>query len=200
MTRKTTSLWLIAGVIAVTGSAIAAQAKRPDFAGTWRQDTDASKALTEKMGEVWRVAGAGAGGASPSGASATPPPGAVVMSPITKITQSDKELVIERSYEGEIINHDVYKLDGTVSVNASRNSSSRSTTTWKGSSLVTSDTIHFEFNQAATADGKPITEITRQFVTTRTLMPDGSMQIESRTTQDGKERVQWTVMVRVKPS
>ena len=202
MTMKPISLVLIAGLVFGGAPMVTAQSKRPDFSGVWRQDSAASKALTEKKGEVWRVAGAGTGGAAPSGAGATPPPGAIVMSPVSTITQSEKEIVIERSYEGEVINRDVYKLDGSVSVNATRNTTSRSTTVWKGAALVTTGTFQMDLSNsdAADASGKPITEITRTFVTTRTLMPDGTMQIENRSTQNGQERVSWSVMTRVKPS
>ncbi|HEX5216779.1 MAG TPA: hypothetical protein VFV98_15065 [Vicinamibacterales bacterium] len=202
MTMNTMSLAVIAGLVLGSAPMVAAQSKRPDFSGVWRQDTAASKALTEKKGEVWRVAGAGTGGAAASGAGATPPPGAIVMTPVTTITQSDKEIVIERSYEKEVINHDVYKLDGSVSINATRNSTSRSTTVWKGASLVTTGTFQMDLSDSNAVDstGKPLAAITRTFVTTRTLMPDGTMQIENRSTQNGQERVSWSVMVRVKPS
>ena len=62
--------------------------------------------------------------------------------------------------------------------------------------MVTTGTTVVELN-GVSKDGKPINEITRDFVTTRRLMPDGTMQVETRTTQDGEERVTWTVQVRV---
>jgi hypothetical protein len=191
---KTIVVALVAVAVATPG--ILAQTKRPDFSGKWQQDSEASKALTEKNGHQWRVGGAAFGG------TATPPNGAVVMRPLTIITQSAAEFVIERRYEGEVLSREVFKLDGTLSINAQRNTSSRSTTVWKGVSLVTTGTATFDFSDgtALKADGTPIGEITRQFVTTRTLMPDGTMQVESRTKQDGEERVSWSVLVRVKPS
>ena len=188
---------VFAGVLAAT-SGTGGQAKRPDFSGSWLQDIEASKALTEKNGHVWRVAGAGAS----AGGTASPPAGASVMRPVTVVTQTDAEIIFERRYEGEVISREAYKLDGSVSVNARRNVSSRSTSVWKGNSLVTSGTTHLDFSDgtARRADGTPISEITRQFVTTRTLMPDGTMQIESRTTEDGEVRVQWSVLARMKSS
>ena len=191
---------VVALVIAGT-SVTAAQTKRPDFSGEWRQDIEASKALTEQKGATWRVAGAGSG--APGGAPGSAvPPGAKVLSPITTVTQSDAAIIFERRLDNEVISRDVYKLDGSVSVNASRNQSSRSTSAWKGNALVTTGTMELDFSsgQAVDASGKPIGNITRQFVVTRTLMRDGTMQIENRITQNGEERVTWTVLVRVKPS
>lgn len=184
--------------VLIAGSAVPliAQATRPDFSGQWEQDPEASKALTEKHGYEWRVAGAGMGG----GTAGSPPPDAVIIRPVTIITQT--EIVVERRYDGEVMSRDVYKLDGSVSVNASRTGSSRSTTVWKGNSLVTTGTLELDMSaiRATDASGRPIVEITRDFVTTRTLMPDGTMHVESRTVQDGDERVSWAVLVRVKSS
>jgi hypothetical protein len=181
---------------AVFGAAgLSAQSRRPDYSGTWQEDRDRSKALTELKGHVWRVASAGA-----ARTGGTSQPGDAVRGPLTILTQSATEIVIERRFDDEIIDRTVLKLDGSVSINASRNGSSRSTTVWKGNALVTTGTSHFEFSdmRATSATGEPIREITRDFVTTRTLMPDGTMQIESRSTQDGEERVTWSVLVRVK--
>ena len=183
---------------AITGAWTGApQASKPDFSGSWQMDIKASEALTVKKGHEWRVAGAGTGSGT-----AGVPAGATIWNPITVVMQSASEIVFERRSEGEVISREAFKLDGSVSVNARRNISSRSTTVWKGSALVTTGTTHLDFSDgsAKKADGTPITEIVRQFVTTRTLMPDGTIQIESRTTEDGKERVQWSVLVRVKPS
>ncbi|HET9369378.1 MAG TPA: hypothetical protein VFO19_03995 [Vicinamibacterales bacterium] len=191
---------VVAAVLAIATALVplTAQVKRPDFSGRWTQDVEASKALTEKKGHEWRVAGAGAG----SGRGATPPPDAKVLKPVTTIRQSEAEIAIERSYERDVISHDVYKLDGSVSVNASSTSSSRSTTVWKGNALVTTGTRQFDFSSmnARDASGRPLTEITEQFVTTRMLMPDGTMQVESRSTRNGVERVTWSVLVPVKQS
>jgi hypothetical protein len=184
----------IAVSIAVAGAAApAAQSRRPDFSGTWQVDSERSKELTERKGHEWRVAGAGSGGSG--GASQ---PGGPARGPLTVISQSDSELVIERTFDNEILDRTVLKLDGSVSVNARRSESSRSTTVWKGNALVTTGTSHFDFSDVRTAAGTPVGEVTRDFVTTRTLMPDGTMQVENRTTQDGKERVSWSVLVRVK--
>jgi hypothetical protein len=193
------SIVVAAALVIATGLVpLTAQVKRPDFSGRWTQDIEASKALTEKKGHEWRVAGAGMGG----GRGATPPPDAKVLKPVTTITQSAAEIVIERSYEGDVVSHEVHKLDGSVSVNASSTSSSRSTTAWKGNALVTTGTRQFDFSSmnARDASGKPISEITEQFVTTRMLMPDGTMQVESRSTRNGVERVTWSVLVPVKQS
>jgi hypothetical protein len=175
-----------------------AQTKRPDFSGTWQGDTEASRALTLKNGGEWRVAGAGAAAGS---AGARPPAESTSLRRFTVITQSERELVVETRYGDEVVRHEVFKLDGSVSVNAWRDTSNRSTTVWKGASLVTTGTMHFDFSdgRARDATGKPITEMSREFVTTRTLMPDGTMQIETWTRQDGQERKQWSVLVRVKP-
>jgi len=179
------------------GWAAAPQTSRPDFSGSWQMDIKASEALTVKKGHEWRVAGAGAGSGTAAASG-----GGTIWNPLLVVTQSASEIVFERRFEGEVVSREAFKLDGSVSVNARRNISSRSTTVWKGAALVTTGTTHLDFSDgsAKKADGTPITEIVRQFVTTRTLMPDGTMQIESRTTEDGKERVQWSVMVRVKPS
>lgn len=199
--HRTRLTLLAVACVATWTSRSAAQTTPPDLSGTWQEDLDASKALTDKKGAVWRVAGAnsGSGAAQPA-----VPKGATVMRPINTIKQSDSEIVFERRYEGEseVVSREVHKLDGSVSVNATRNSSSRSTTVWKGAALVTTGTTHLDFSDAHAVDanGRPITEITRQFVTTRTLMPDGTMQVESRSTQDGKQVVLWSVLVRVKPS
>jgi len=106
----------------------AAQAK-PDFSGTWQVDREASKALTEKKGLEWRMAGGASvgGGGAAEGAER----------PVTIITQSDTEIVLERRFEGEVVDREVHKLDGSLSVNADRTSATRSTTVWKGTSLVT---------------------------------------------------------------
>jgi hypothetical protein len=187
---------VVAGFVVLAASHAEAQAKRPDFSGSWQQDITASKALTEKHGEVWRVAGSTTGGATQ-----TPRPDAKVMQPTTIITQSATELVIERRFEDEVIDRNVLKLDGSVSVNATKNSSTRSTTVWKGNTLVTTGTTHFDFSDAnVTVGGKPATEMTRDFVTTRSLMADGTIQVENRSTQNGETRVSWTVLVRVKGS
>jgi hypothetical protein len=177
---------------------VPAQPKRPDFSGTWVQDTEASKALTEKKGQVWRVAGAGAGGAR----GAAPGEKTVIMQPITTITQSEAELVIERRFEDEVLSREVFKLDGSLSVNASRTQSSRTNTIWKGTALVTSGSrvIDLSSSNATDASGQPIAEINETFVTTRTLMPDGTIQVESRTTRNGTERIQYSVLVRTKAS
>jgi hypothetical protein len=176
----------------------AAQTKRPDFSGVWQQDIEASKALTEKNGQPWRVAGAGSGSGAAVGA---PPANATIMRPTTFITQNEREIILERRFEDEAIDRNVYKLDGSISVNASRNSSSRSTAAWKGNALVVSGTLRLDFSDgnARDAAGNPIPEIVRDFVTTRTLRPDGTMEIESRTTQNGVVRLSYTVLVRVKP-
>jgi hypothetical protein len=181
---------------------VAAQTKHPDFSGQWRQDIEASKTLTEQKGLTWRVAGAGSNPGGNVGTGTAVPPGATVLSPVTTITQSDKELVLERRLDNEIISRDVYKLDGTTSVNASRISTTRSTTTWKGAALVTTGTLEMDASDGQFVDknGKPLPSITRQFVTTRVLMPDGTMQIENRSVQNGEQRVTWSVLVRVKPS
>ena len=181
--------------ISLVGWLHPSQTKRPDFSGTWTQDSEASKALTEKMGHTWRVAGASAGAGTSAG------PNHRVIRQVTDITQSETELILESRSDKEVIGRTVYKLDGSVSVNASRNSSSRSTTVWKGSSLVTSGTTVLDFSDGSvrTVSGKPIKEIRREFVITRTLMPDGSMQVENRSKEEGKpERVSWSVLVRVK--
>lgn len=183
------SLTIAVMLAGLTAGSFAAQSKRPDFSGTWRSDPDQSKALTEKNGHPWRVAGAGTGGGQP-GANTR------MIQQYAVITQSATELIIVRRFDDEIIDRSVYKLDGSLSVNASRSSSSRSTTTWKGDALVTTGTTVVELT-GMTKDGKPINEIKRDFVTTRRLMPDGTMQVETRTTQDGEERVTWTVQVRV---
>ena len=177
-----------------------AQTKRPDFSGTWVQDTEASKALTEKKGQVWRVAGAGAGAGGARGAA--PGEKTVIMQPITTITQSEAELVIERRFEDEVLSREVFKLDGSLSVNASRTQSSRTNTIWKGTALVTSGSrvIDLSRSNATDASGKPIAEINETFVTTRTLMSDGTIQVESRTTRNGTERIQYSVLVRTKAS
>ena len=179
-------------------ASVPAQSKRPDFSGTWVQDTEASKALTEKKGQVWRVAGAGAGGAR----GAVPGEKIVIMQPISTITQSETELVIERRFEGEVLSREVFKLDGSLSVNASRTQSSRSNTAWKGAALVTSGSrvIDLSTSNATDASGRPISEINETFITTRTLMPDGTIQVESRTTRNGTERIQYSVLVRTKAS
>ena len=174
----------------LTAGSVAAQPKRADFSGTWRSDPEQSKALTEKNGHPWRVAGAGTGGGGQPGANTR------TIQQYSVITQSATELIVVRRFDDEIIDRSVYKLDGSLSVNASRTSSSRSTTTWKGDALVTTGTLVVELT-GMSRDGKPINEIKRDFVTTRRLMPDGTMHIESRTTQDGEERVTWTVQVRV---
>lgn len=161
---------------------------RPDFSGVWDQDSDASKALTEKNGGEWRVAGAGVGGPPPAGS------GVRVLRPETVITQSATELVIERRFEGEITGRDVYKLDGSESLNVSRTSTSKSTTTWQGRSLVTKGSTHIDLSdQARDVNGNPIKAIDRTFVTIRTLMADGTMVTESRSTQNGQERISWSV-------
>ena len=192
MTLQRTLIVSIA--LAMAGSVAAAQTKKPDFSGNWQEDLPASKALTEKNGGVWRVAGATSGGA--------PSANANVLLPITTIAQSPTELVIERRYDTEVTSHEVYKLDGSESLNVSRNSTSRTRTVWKGNSLVTSGTTQFDFTngQATSADGKPINSLKRDSVTTRTLMPDGTMQVETQSTQEGDRRTSWYVLVRVKPS
>lgn len=179
-------------VLALTTLAGSAQTKQPDFSGAWKEDIAASKALTEKKGGVWRVAGATSGGGVPSDA--------VVLRPTTVITQSATELVIERRYEEETTERNVYKLDGSESVNASRTSTSKTRTVWKGASLVTSGTTQYDFTsiKATSADGKDISSFKRDYVTTRSLMADGTMQVETRSTQDGEERVSWFVLVRAK--
>ena len=180
----------------VIGWSQPAQTRRPDFSGTWTQDTEASKALTEKMGLTWRVAGASAGAGTPAASNKR------VIRQVTDITQSETELVLESRFDKEVVSRTVLELDGSVSINASRNSSSRSTTVWKGSSLVTTGTTVLDFSDGSfrTASGQPIKEIRREFVTIRTLRPDGSMQVEHRSKEDGKEeRVRWSVLVRVKP-
>jgi hypothetical protein len=189
----------IAAAIAVASLTLgtsrpAAQAK-PDFSGRWQVDLEASKALTERKGLEWRMAGGGSVGGGGGAAQGSE-------RPVTIITQSETEIVVERRFEGDVIDRDVHKLVGSLSVNADRRSATRSTTLWKGTSLVTSGTMEMDMTsvRATTADGRPITEIKREFVTTRTLMPDGTMQIETRSTQNGRERVSWTVYVRVKAS
>jgi len=186
---------LAAAAVLIGAHLLHAQAKRPDFSGTWQIDIEASKALTEKMGHQWRVAGAGMGGGS-----ATAP--ANIMRPFTDITQSEAEIVFQTRYDTEIIRREVHKLDGSTSVNARSNISTRSTTVWKGEALVTTGTTHLDYSDgsARRADGTPITEITRQFVTTRRVMPDGTMHIETRTTEEGNVRYQYSVLVRVKSS
>jgi hypothetical protein len=189
---------LLVSVVAGTlvGWSQPSQTKRPDFSGTWTEDAEASKALTEKMGHTWRVAGASSGGGAPAGTNRR------VIRQVTDVTQSDTELILESRSDKEVVSRIVLKLDGRVSVNASRNSSSRSTSVWKGSSLVTTGTTVLDFSDGSfrTASGQPIKEIRRKFVTTRTLMPDGSLQVENRSKEDGKEeRVRWSVLVRVKP-
>lgn len=187
----------IAAAIAVVGLAIgtsrpAAQAK-PDFSGTWQTDLEASKTLTEKKGLEWRMAGGGSVGGGSGAAQGAE-------RPVTIITQSVTEIILERRFEGDVVDREVHKLDGSLSVNADRTSATRSTTVWKGTSLVTTGTREMDMTnvRATGADGRPITEIKREFVTTRTLMPDGTMQIENRSTQNGRERVSWSVMVRVR--
>jgi hypothetical protein len=155
-------------------------------------DLEASKALTEKNGHPWRVAGAG------MGSGGVPPANAKVIQQYNVITQTAAELIVERRFDDEIMDRSVYKLDGSLSVNASRNSSSRSTTVWKGDALVTMGTSVHEFTDARDASGNPIKEIKREFVMTRRLAPDGTIHVESRTTQAGEERVSWSVLVRVK--
>jgi hypothetical protein len=190
-------------VVALALSAVSvttAQTKHPDFSGQWQQDIEASKALTEAKGLPWRVAGAGSSVGARAGGSAIPP-GANVMSPVTTITQSETEIILERKLDGEVLSRDVYKLNGALSVNASRNTSSRSTTSWKGAALVTTGTTEIDLSDDnAVVNGKPITNITRTFTLTRSLMPDGSMRVENRITQNGEERVSWAVLVRVKSS
>jgi hypothetical protein len=188
---------LIVALAAGVAVRTAAQTKRPDFSGAWQADRDASKALTEKNGGEWRVAGASSG----AGAAAQPPAGARIMQPLTLITQSASEIVFERQLDGEIYSREVHKLDGSASVNAARNSTTRSTTVWKGSSLVTTGTTTLDFSDGSARDaaGNLIPEIVRDFVTTRTLMPDGTMQVVTRTTEKGRpERVSWSVLVPVK--
>lgn len=185
---------VVALVIAMLPALPAAQGKQPSFAGRWQQDIDASKALTEKKGQVWRVAGAGANGAAASGASMNN-----AVRPVLAITQSDAEIILEQILDGEVYSRDVHKLDGSLSVNASRLRTSRSNTSWKGNALVTTGTRVFEFNNGTVVNGKPATEITETFTSTRTLMPDGTMQVETRTKRPGTdERVQWSVFARVK--
>ena len=184
------SLTIALMLASLTAGSFAAQSKRPDFSRTWKSDLEQSKALTEKNGHPWRVAGAGTGGGGQPGANTR------VIQQYAVITQSATELIIVRRFDDEIMDRSVYKLDGSLSVNASRTSSSRSTTAWKGDALVTTGTTVVELT-GVSKDGKPINEIKRDFVTTRRLMPDGTMHVETRTTQDGEERVTWTVQVRV---
>jgi hypothetical protein len=187
---------LLATLILATLAAMpfAAQGKHPDLSGTWQQDRDQSKALTEKNGHPWRVAGASSGGATPA------PGNSGGSRQFLVITQSSTEIVMERRIEEVIVERSVYKLDGTVSVNARRNSSRRSTSVWKGDTLVTTGTFHMDLSDGSARDknGNPILEINREFVTTHRLMPDGTIQVEDRSTENGVERVSWTVYVRVK--
>lgn len=188
---------VVASVAVASVGLTHAQNKRPDLSGTWQSDMEASRALTLKNGGEWRMAGAA------SGTAGTRPPGdATRTRQVTVITQSEHELVIETRYGDEVVRREVFKLDGSVSVNAQRNISNRSKTVWKGASLVTTGTMHFDFSDGSARDasGKPITELNREFVTRRTLMPDGTLQIETWSRQDGVERRQWSVLVRVKPS
>ena len=117
----------------------------------------------------------------------------------TVITQSLAELVIERRYDDEVVERSVYKLDGSESVNATRTTTNKSTTVWKGSALISTGTLHVDLSDgfARDAKGQPLAAIDRAFVTTRTLRPDGTMVVESRTTQNGEERLSWSVFVRV---
>jgi hypothetical protein len=194
MEPRSLLVFLIIG--SIVGWSQPSQTKRPDFSGTWIQDSEASKALTEKMGHTWRVAGASAGAGT--AAAANQP----VIRQVTDITQSETELILESRFDTVVVRRTVLKLDGSVSVNASKNSSSRSTTVWKGASLVTTGTTVLDFSDGSARDasGRPIKEIRREIVTIRTLMPDGSLQVETRSKEEGKqERVSWSVLVRVNP-
>ena len=204
MFRSRIVVLAIASLAVTYGGLTHAQTTRPDFSGTWEDDIEASRTLTLENGGEWRVSGAGtsAAGAAASGAAAvTPPADTTAMRRLTVITQTERDLVLETRYGEKVVRREVYKLDGTVSVNAQRNISSRSTTVWKGRSLVTTGTMHFDFSDGSARDasGKPISELTREFVTTRTLMPDGTMHVESWTREDGRERKQWLVLVRARP-
>ena len=183
---------LVSVVVSFAVAAERPQTKRPDFSGTWQVDTVASKALTEKEGHVWRVIG----GATQGNASAAADPKRRGSGPVTIITQSELEIVSERRSEEIVIDRSVHKLDGSLSVNASQDSSSRSTTVWKGNSLVTSGTR--EIGGLRTQGGRPLPPIQEKFVMVRSLLPDGSMRVESRRTRAGKESVHFTVLQRVK--
>lgn len=178
-------------VVSVAAVGEPPQTTRPDFSGTWQVDSAASKALTEKEGYVWRVVGARQGNTGSAAA-----PKGEVSGPVTIITQSDSEIVFERRSEEIVIDRSVHKLDGSLSVNASRDTSSRTKTVWKDNSLVTTGTT--EIGGLRKPNGSPLPPIVEEFLTTRTLLPDGSMRVESRKTRGGKESVHFSVLRRVK--
>lgn len=184
---------LLSGLVSLA-AAEPPQSTRPDFSGTWQVDGAASKALTEKEGHEWQVVGARSGG----GNAAAADPNDQSRRPIIVITQSDTEIVFERRFDDIVLDRGVYKLDGTLSVNADRDSSSRSKTVWKGSSLVTTGTREMDMSRFRTQDGRPLPSISEEFVTTRTLLPDGTMRVESRRTRNGRESIHISVMRRVR--
>lgn len=133
---------------AVAVTTAAAQAK-PNFSGTWKLNMEKSE-----MGGM----GGGGGGGGMGG----------MMAPVT-ITQTETELVVERT-TGDRVRKDTYYLDGRESTNPGfRGGESKSKARWEGNALVIETTAMMGENQITTkmvrtlsADGKTMTvETTR---------------------------------------
>jgi hypothetical protein len=140
-----------------------AQAK-PNFAGTWKINTEKSDPMGGGMG-----GGGGGGGGGGMGG--------MMAAPIT-ITQTDKQLVETRTTpNGDRVT--TYNLDGTESVNSTGRGESKSKARWEGDALIIETTSTFNGpNGSMTITSKEV----------RTLSADGkTMTITiTRTTPNGE--------------
>jgi hypothetical protein len=158
MTRH--NVFLALALAAVLALPLTAAAQTPDFSGKWVQDMDKS----DPMG-------------GPGGGPGTMGPQALT------VTQTATELTIERETPNGVMKS-VYKLDGSESNNTSMRGTSKTKSTWDGTTLVTVGT------QTMNRQG---TEVTMELKELRSLAADGTMVVVSTTTSPMGERTRKTV-------